>query len=349
MDANNGKIWIDLDNSPHVPFFKPIMAELSKRNYSMVVTARDCFQVCGLADLLKIDYKPIGKHYGKHKIFKILGSLLRIVQMAPTIMREKPTLAVSHGSRTQQMLASLLGIPSIIIFDYEHAKALGVFHPTYVVVPEVISDGNIDFRGSQIRKYPGIKEDVYVPDFKPDSGIKEVLKINEEDIVVTIRPPASEAHYRNPDSDKLFIATVESLSMKPNVRMIMLPRNEKQAEYIKSKWPGLIVSKKIMIPLDVVDGLNLIWHSDLVISGGGTMNREAAALGVPVYSIFRGKTGAVDRYLEKEGRLTLLTSVDDVKEKIHAIQRRKDGNSGNGSRKTINYILSVIEEAASTH
>jgi len=44
------KIWIDLDNTPHVPFFKPIIRELEKRGHEVVLTARDAFQVCELAD-----------------------------------------------------------------------------------------------------------------------------------------------------------------------------------------------------------------------------------------------------------------------------------------------------------
>jgi uncharacterized protein len=77
----------------------------------------------------------------------------------------------------------------------------------------------------------------------------------------------------------------------------------------------------LLIPKQVLDGLNLIWHSDLVISGGGTMNREAAALGVPVYSIFRGTIGAVDHFLSGEHRLVLLESPADLAPKLK-VQRR---------------------------
>ena len=78
----------------------------------------------------------------------------------------------------------------------------------------------------------------------------------------------------------------------------------------------LFESAKMLIPASAVDGPNLVWHSDLVISGGGTMNREAAALGVPVYSIFRGQIGAVDRHLSATGCLVLLEGVEDVRTKL---------------------------------
>lgn len=342
---NSKKIWIDLDNSPHVPFFKPIIEELEKRNYTFTVTARDCFQVCGLADLLNLKYKRIGRHYGKNKVLKVLGTLIRAIQVLPTILREGPTIAVSHGSRTQQILASILRIPNIMIGDYEYAHTLPFLHPTWVLVPDVISDSAIPFHNSQICKYPGIKEDVYVSEFKPDPHMRKTLGLNDDDIVVTIRPPASEAHYHNPESERLFDATIESMATKKDVRIVILPRNEKQEEFVRARWPELCSTGKIIIPRDVINGLNLIWYSDLVVSGGGTMNREAAALGVPVYSIFRGVIGAVDKYLAENGRLILLETVDDVRTKIRLTRRAKGAENDVTDRAALQQIVCTIEKA----
>lgn len=338
----NQKIWIDLDNSPHVPFFKPIMGELEKRDYSFIITARDCFQVCGLADLLNIKYIRIGKHYGKNKILKVLGTILRAIQMLPIILREKPTIAVSHGSRTQLLLATILRIPNIMIIDYEHAKALAFFHPTAVLVPDIVFNNTFTHHNSQVHKYPGIKEDVYVPSFKPDPHIKEILGLDVKDIIVTIRPPASEAHYHNPESDKLFNATVDLLATRDDVKIVILPRNARQDESIRQQWPSLFSTGKIIIPREVIDGLNLMWYSDLVISGGGTMNREATALGVPVYSIFRGKIGAVDRYLANCGRLVLLESVKDIRNNLKLIKRERIESASDAENATLKSIVNII-------
>ena len=117
---------------------------------------------------------------------------------------------------------------------------------------------------------------------------------------------------------------MERLCENPGTFVVLLPRNDKQAAWIRERWPRWFADGKTVIPNHAVDGLNLLYHSDLVISGGGTMNREAAALSVPVYSIFRGTIGAVDRFLEAEGRLVLLTCVDDVREKVR-IQKRERG------------------------
>lgn len=346
IDTGNKKtIWIDLDNSPHVPFFYPIIKELEKRQYRLSLTARDCFQVCGLSDLHNLYYKKAGRHYGKNRVLKILGTFIRAFQLLPIAMKEKPVLAVSHGSRAQQITAALLGIPIIVILDYEFTQSVPFVKLKRIIAPEVVTTTeSVKFKNN-IQTYPGIKEDVYVPFFKPNIQILEELGINEHSILVTIRPPATEAHYHNPESEQLFTAAVEYIGKIEHTKMVILPRNEKkQTAFIKNKWPEWIKSKKIIIPDKVVNGLNLIWYSDLVISGGGTMNREAAALGVPVYSIFRGKIGAVDHYLSKNGRLTLLESIEDVKTSIKVVRRDKSDNLEQQTRNALDTIVKHITD-----
>jgi predicted glycosyltransferase len=213
------------------------------------------------------------------------------------------------------------------------------------MVPELISN-NLNWHSKRIEKYPGIKEDVYVPDFVPDEKILRELDLNGESIIVTIRPPATEAHYHNNESEALFTEVVNFLGSTDRVQMVVLPRNEKeQGDLIRSKWAIWCNERKIVIPPKVVHGLNLIWHSDLVVSGGGTMNREAAALGVPVYSIFRGRIGAVDKYLAKVGRLTLIESLGEVRAKVLPVVRPKSQKTDRKNRTTLIHIVDVIEAA----
>jgi hypothetical protein len=339
------KIWIDLDNSPHVPFFKPIVDELTKRGYSMILTARDCFQVCELADLWHLEHKRVGRHFGKNVVMKSCGLILRSMQLAPLILSEKPDLAVSHGSRSQVILAQVLGMPSVVILDYEYARVLT--RPTWVIAPDVIPEGNMHAVKKGFLSYPGIKEDVYAPSFKPDPTLREDLKLDKSKIVITIRPPATYAHYHNPEAETLFVAITDYLGKQDKVQMVMVPRNQQQETYITQKWPELCQRGVIIIPDHVVDGLNLIWHSDLVISGGGTMNREAAALGVPVYSFFRGKIGAVDRYLVEKDRLVLLSSINDIFLKLKIEKRdieKNNSHTSNGACESIvQSIIRIIE------
>jgi predicted glycosyltransferase len=350
--ATGRTIWIDLDNSPHVPFFRPIIQQLETRGYHVLLTARDCFQVCGLAEQLHLDCKPIGRHYGKHRIMKLLGLGIRTLQLLPLAWRARPALAVSHGSRSQLVAANLLGIPSLQIADYEFAKIWAVVRPSWAMTPTMIPNDAMKLDRDRILKYPGIKEDVYVPSFLPQDGIRQELGITENEILVTMRPPASEAHYHSPDSDKLFQATIAHLASMPDVRMVILPRTPKQGDEITAAWPELCSRRKLLIPERVVDGLNLIWHSDLVISGGGTMNREATALGVPVYSIFRGTVGAVDQYLAANGRLVLLESAADLTTKL-SVRRRSRGAYRNAADQATleavtNHIVRLAEMGSRT-
>jgi predicted glycosyltransferase len=349
------KVWIDLENSPHVPFFDPIIAELERRGCEVVLTARDCFQVCELADMAGFKYKKIGHHYGKNRIAKVAGLGIRVLQMAPLIRREKPVLAVSHGSRSLLALSAMLGIPSITIMDYEYAdhrlaKLLGSARKKWVMTPEVVPPDIFEKNGvssDHILHYPGIKEDVYTPFFEPDPSVRNILGLDPADIVVTIRPPATEAHYHNPESEKLLAEVFRLLGANPRVKMVLLPRTPRQEADLRQANLALFAAGRIIVPTHAVDGLDLIWYSDVVISGGGTMNREAAALGIPVYSLFRGTMGAVDKHLAATGRLVLLESVADVREKLKLVPRNKDFVSRPKQRETleavVNHIIAVLE------
>jgi uncharacterized protein len=339
------KVWIDLENSPHVPFFKPIIDELEHRGYAVVLTARDCFQVCELADLFGLRYRLIGHHYGKHKLAKLVGLVIRTLQMATYILRQKPDLAVSHGSRSLYLLSSLLRIPRITITDYEHARWIGVFERSWVMAPEVIPKDVFLAKGykeDQILRYPGIKEDVYAPTFQPDASIRQRLALSDQDLVVTIRPPATEAHYHNPESSELLDVVFEIVSKHPDAKVILLPRTPQQEADLRRQWPELFKAGRVIVPAQAIDGLGLIWCSDLVISGGGTMNREAAALGVPVYSTFRGKMGAVDEDLAKTGRLMLLQSAEDVRRRLKFVRRSINGHHAAGGQRTLQTVVDHI-------
>ena len=320
------KIWIDLDNSPHVPFFLPIVEELDKAGYKVFLTARDSYQVCELLSFYGLSNRAqvVGRHYGKNRLMKIAGTCFRAVQLLPLMLREKPDLVVSHGARAQMLSAFVKGIPSVVLFDYEFVSSIWRLHPHWIFAPALIPKSAMIQARNGVMRYPGLKEDVYAPQFRPDPSIKEQLGLTQADIVVTVRPPATEAHYHNPEAEVLLDAVMESLLHYPDVRVILVPRNKQQEHTLRNQWKRWIAKRTIIIPEHVMNGLNLIWFSDLVVSGGGTMNREAAALGVPVYSIFRGRIGAVDQYLARKGRLTLIENVEEVRRKITVKRRAAD-------------------------
>jgi uncharacterized protein len=339
--AGQRSIWIDLDNSPHVPFFLPIIEELRKRDIGIFLTARNTYQVCDLLEFFQLQCKVVGKHYGKHRTLKILGNILRACQLMPSAGWRRPDLAISHGSRAQIVVGKVLRIPTLMMQDYEHSARTGFLEADWILTPEVVPNQAMSRRPDRVMKYPGLKEDVYVPYFRPDPAIREQFRLSPEDLVVTLRPPATEAHYHNPEGDMLFAEAVKFLD-RPHVKAITLPRSHKQHRALCDQWANLIASGRMIIPESALDGLNLIWFSDLVISGGGTMNREAAALGTPVYSIFRGTIGAVDRYLAEQGRLTLIETVADIEKKIMLRPWNRPTNPDCANRPALRSIVDSI-------
>jgi uncharacterized protein len=344
------KVWIDLENSPHVPFFIPIMRELEERGCTVIVTARDCFQVCELAEMAGLKYQKIGRHFGKNPMAKLVGLATRVFELAPIMLRERPAICVSHGSRSLLVLSAILGIRSINIADYEFADFrlttwLGSAKKKWVLTPEVIPPDIFEKTGilpDHILHYPGIKEDVYIPFFQPDHSLRKTLGLQPADIVVTIRPPATEAHYHNPESEKLLQVVFEMLYAHPDVKTVLLPRTHKQEAELRRAWPTLFDAGRVIVPKHAVDGLDLVWLSDIVISGGGTMNREAAALGVPVYSFFRGTIGAVDKHLAASGKLILLETEQDIRSKLKLTARTREVAPISDERDSLNAVTNHI-------
>jgi predicted glycosyltransferase len=241
------------------------------------------------------------------------------------------------------MLASyLLKIPTIVMYDYEFAQKMGFLHSLWFMIPEYLPDPADLKAKARTRKYPGLKEDVYVPGFRPDPSLGDKLGIRAGHIVITVRPPATEAHYHNPEAEVLFEAAMNFFMERAETQVVLLPRNQRQGADLRKIWGTWISNGRILIPEHAINGLNLVWSSDLVVSGGGTMNREAAALGVPVYSIFRGQIGAVDRYLVQQGRLTLIEKVDDVRTKIILAPRDRSAKHGTGDRRALEVIVNNI-------
>lgn len=338
------KIWIDMDNTPHVPLFIPIIRELERRGHKILLTARDAFQVCELAQKKGLACVKVGRHYGKNRFLKVFGLFWRSAQLAPHCLRERPQLALSHGSRSKEVLGRVLGIPTVSMNDYEYSAMIPLAPPRWGIVPDAISVEESGCHPERLRQYRGIKEDVYAPDFKPDESLLEELGLRGARLVVTVRPPANEAHYHNPEAEALLVELMARACQTEGARVVLLPRNRQQEQQLRAAHPEWFAQNKTIVPKRAVDGMNLLWFSDLVVSGGGTMNREAVALGVPVYSIFRGKTGAVDRRLEQEGRLVMIRSVEEVRSKIVLQPRDKSVRPDGRPRQALQDIVNHIED-----
>jgi len=275
----------------------------------------------------------------------MIGLIIRSLQLLPIIIKEKPDFAISHGSRSQMLLAWMLSVPTGLIMDYEYIKTFPFIHLDAIIAPQVIDGEALAKYNGRLHKYPGIKENVYASQLRPDPTLRQRLGVQDDQVLVLLRPPANEAHYHNPKSEAYFEMVLDYLKNQEHVRVVILPRNERQKEFIVRRWTEQFETGAFIVPEHVEDGLNLIWNADLVISGGGTMNREAAALGVPVYSIFQGHLGGVDRYLSEQGRLHVLHSQEDLK-KIRLTRRPSLLEESNGKSETLRSIVDIIASIA---
>ncbi|MBB27886.1 MAG: hypothetical protein CME25_03175 [Gemmatimonadetes bacterium] len=344
-------IWIDLDNAPHVPFFKPLIGELVRRGHEVSITVRDYGYTRDLLDQCRFDYTPVGRHPGKNRGMKVLGLSARVMALAFWARRREIKVAVSHGSRAQVLAASLLKIPCVSMYDYEFVST-GIFHrlSDKILLPDLLPDEMLASRGlpsGKVKKYPGLKEEVYLGDFRPELSILKDLHVGSEQILATLRPPATAAHYHNPESEAIFAEVLDRIAGEEQVLGVVVPRTEKQGDEYRKKLKSV---PNFCILDHAVDGLNLIWQSDLVVGGGGTMNREAALLGVPVYSVFMGHLGAIDSVLVGQGRMRLVQSVSDVMS--IKFQRRKkpdfirqSGNLQERSGRLVEFVVNEIISA----
>ena len=305
--------WFDLDNSPHVPLFRPIFAELNKQQIPYLVTARDFAQTRDLLCLWNIEHTLIGQHGGKNKFKKILNLVTRSQELMHFVKGKDISLAVSHGSRTQVVTAWRSAIRSVLMLDYEYTeKSIFNMLATVLLMPALIPNKRLSDAGFNLKKvvrYNGFKEEIYLKDFVPNSMFRSSINIDNKKILVTLRPPATLGNYHDEKSEGLFLKCLEYFSSFPDVHCLVVNRTTSN----KNVLPKQLSQKdNISFLSHAVDGLQLIWNSDIVVSGGGTMNRESALLGVPTYSIFTGKKPYLDEYLKENGKLTFIENVNGI-------------------------------------
>jgi predicted glycosyltransferase len=315
------RIWIDLTNSPHVLVMRPVIRALEAEGAQVLVTVRDFAQTIGLSERFGIEHEVIGRHRGGRLAAKGAGLLSRSFALARWARGRGIDLALGHGSNDVTIASRLLGIPSSTAFDYEWARVQHTVNcrlAKAVVVPDVIPPERLAPYGAtpaKLRPYPGLKEEYYLADFEPDPVVLDELGLDRGQPIAVVRtPPAVSLYHRfeNP----LFAAVLERLQGR---QAVVLPRTpEQRAELARSG--GFIVPER------AIDAQSLIAYADLVISAGGTMNREAVALGTPVWTTFEGRLGAVDERLIADGRMRRLERAEDV------VLQRRDGAGASAAR-----------------
>jgi predicted glycosyltransferase len=309
------RIWIDLANSPHVPFFRALRDEFEERGASVRVTARDFAQTVELAKTAKLNPAVIGGFGGRALAGKAGNLIGRAASLARWARSQKLDLAVSHNSYAQIAAARALSLRTVTLMDYEHQPAnhLAFRLASLVIVPHSFPEEALRRYGAKrdkVRRYTGTKEDVYLANFVPDPHFTESLRelgVEAGDVLVIVRPPARDALYHRFDNE-LFDELLSRLEAREDVKTILLPRTDAQ----RSEFAARATGENMILPRTALDGANLIAAADLIVSAGGTMNREAAALGVPAATIYMGQWAAIDEELVREGRLMRIATREDL-------------------------------------
>jgi uncharacterized protein len=300
------RLWFDMTAPAHPLVFRPVIERLRAAGHDVTVTARDYAQTLPLLQRMGIEHEAIGAHGGAQRHKKALALVSRTARMRKVAKRGFD-LAVAHGSNDLALAAASARIPAVNTFDYEWATQqhnIGCRLARRVMVPEMIPADRLRRYGvgpDKLVQYPGLKEEYYLYDFEPDESALDELGVERERIIAILRPPPDVSLYHR-KSNRLFPAVVDELGRRDDVHVVVIPRTEAQRTEVRARnLPSVIV------PDGAVDAQSLIALADLVVSAGGTMNREAVALGTPVYTIYGGRLGGVDEALLREGRLRPLT------------------------------------------
>ena len=307
------RVWIDVTNSPHVVFFRPLVELLRGRGHEVTISARAFAQTLELLDDAGLEHTVVGPpHGGASRAAKIRAMGGRLRALRGFARGRAFDVALAHASHELPLAARSLGIRSAYAFDYEFARAqhaLGCRAASRVVVPDAIPQPRLDRLGARerkVRRYPGLKEEYYLHGFRPDERVLTDLGLDPGRVVAVVRTPPEVSLYHRHGSP-LFASVLERLGADPGVHAVVLPRTPEQREAIRA-----LALPSLVVPERAVGALSLVAAADLVVSAGGTMNREAVALGTPVYTTFAGRLGAVDERLIAEGRLRPLLSADEL-------------------------------------
>jgi uncharacterized protein len=323
------RVWVDLTNSPHVLVMRPLIEVMRADGHEVEVTARDFAQTLELCERFGIDHTAVGRHRGGRVASKAVGLASRSAALARWARGRRFDVAMGHGSNDVTVAAALLRVPSATAFDYEWATVQHQVNcrlARAVVVPDAIPPERLERYGARgkIHAYPGLKEEYYLADFEPDPAVLDELGVDRERPLVVVRPPPDVSLYHRFENP-LFRGVLDRLEAS-DAQTVVLPRTQEQRAELGA----------FIVPAHAIDAQSLTSYADLMISAGGTMNREAVALGTPVFTTFEGRLGAVDEALLAEGRLRKL---DDPG---HIQITRRPANAGLRVRRDPRQLVTML-------
>lgn len=306
------RIWVDCTAAAHPLVLRPLIERMREQGHDVFITAREYGQTLGILERLGMPYIAVGEHGGASKLGKARALGGRSARLARIVRRRRPQLALAHGSVDLALVAAALRVPSVQMQDYEFAtvqRRIAFGLARRVLVPDTIPVerlARIGARGRKLFRYPGLKEEYYLAGFEPDPGVIEELGLDREKVLVVVRPPPETSEYHAPND--IYGATVRRLAAAPEAQAVIVPRTEAQRAAVLA-----LGAENLVVPERAIDAQSLIAQADLVVSAGGTMNREAVALGTPVFTTFTGRMGGVDEALVAAGRLRVLSDPEQLR------------------------------------
>jgi uncharacterized protein len=315
------RVWVDLTNSAHVVVLRPLVELLETGGHQVTLTARPLSHTTELLDDWGHPYTAIGQHGGSGRIGKAVAATSRTAQVFGFARGKGFDYGLAHGSTDVPPVGRVLGIPNTTMFDYEWARLqheLNCRLATRVLVPDAIPAERLAAYGARppkLVRYPGLKEEYYLADFEPDESVLSEFGLDRERVLAVVRTAPSYALYLGGSENELLPRVLRRL-LDGGAQIVVLARTDEQRRALAELDPALVVPER------AVDGRSLAALADLVVSAGGTMIREAAVLGTPVWSIFEGRLGAVDEQLVAEDRVRLLRDPDEL-EVAKAPQRQR--------------------------
>jgi predicted glycosyltransferase len=301
------RVWADLTNTAHVLVLRPLVERLEADGHDVTLTARPLSHTVELLEDWGHPHTVLGYHGGVSRLGKARAALARAPQLVRFARGRRFDCALAHGSTDLPPACRALRIPNTTMFDYEWAALQHHANcrlANRVLVPDAIPAERLARYGARPPKlvhYPGLKEEYYLADFVPDPTVLEELEPLEDAVLCVVRTAPSYALYLGGSENELLPGLLRRLSADERTQTVVLARTPGQRQAIRTL--GL---ERVHVPERSVDGRSLVAFADLLVSAGGTMNREAAVLGTPVWSIFEGQLGAVDERLAQEGRLRFL-------------------------------------------
>jgi uncharacterized protein len=307
------RVWVDLTNTAHVLVLRPLIELLERRGHDVTLTARPLSHTRELLEDWGHPHTVIGRYGGTGKLGKARAAAGRVPSLLRFARGRRFDWALAHGSTDLPPACRLLRIPNTTMFDYEWASIqhhINCRLASRVLVPDAIPAQRLRRYGAHRRKlvqYPGLKEEYYLADFEPDTAVLDALGVDPGRILCVVRTAPSYALYLGGAESELIPRLLQRLSAHGETQTVVLARNDEQRQAIEA-----LALERVIVPERAVDGRSLVALADLLVSAGGTMNREAAVLGTPVWSIFEGRLGAIDEQLASQGRLRFLRDPAEI-------------------------------------